>query len=152
MQSKPSDGWPFPASTHWCKSFIPLISAVNLAWLLGISSLGFDPPKTMVVSEPLLLSLSLSGPLGYCLCGDWFVYWVSCTSVVGSNSVHLIHSAISLISISDSSEHSLGWCMCLLTVLLWQPDMCRAIYVTNTVELLTKQEGRFLLGVVHPSF
>ena len=39
MQSKPSAGWPSPVSTNWCKSFISLVHAVNLAWLLDISSL-----------------------------------------------------------------------------------------------------------------
>ena len=57
MCSKHSTGWPSPASTYWHKSFISLVSAVNLAWLPGISSLGWpsasNPPKAMVVSEPL---------------------------------------------------------------------------------------------------
>ena len=65
--SKLSAGWPSLASTHWCKSFISLISAVTLAWLLGINLLGWpsvsDPSKAMVVSESLVFSLSLSGPV-----------------------------------------------------------------------------------------
>ena len=65
MQSKHSAGWPSPASTHWCKSFISLISTVNLAWLLGISLLGWssasDPQKAMVVSELQVPSFSFSG-------------------------------------------------------------------------------------------
>ena len=67
MLSKPSASWPSWAPTHWCKSCNSLVSAVNLAWLQGISSLrwpsAYDPPKAMVLSEPLVLSLSLSGPV-----------------------------------------------------------------------------------------
>ena len=67
MQSKLSAGWPSLASTHWHKSFISLMGVVILAWLLGIGSSGWpsvsEPPKAMVVSEPLVLSLSLSSPV-----------------------------------------------------------------------------------------
>ena len=63
MQSKLSAGCP-PASAHWCSSFIALMSVVNLAWLLGKSSSvlpsASSPPKATVVSEPIILSLSLS--------------------------------------------------------------------------------------------
>ena len=34
VQSQLSAGWPSPASTHWHKSFISLVSAINLVWLL----------------------------------------------------------------------------------------------------------------------
>ena len=34
MWSRVSAGCPSPAATLWCKSFIPLVSAVNLSWLL----------------------------------------------------------------------------------------------------------------------
>ena len=40
MQSKVSAGSPSPASTHWCKSFISLVSVGNLLWLLYTGSLG----------------------------------------------------------------------------------------------------------------
>ena len=115
MQSNPSAGWLSLASTHWHKSIISLINAVNLAWLLAISSLGWSPasgpPKATVVFEPLVLSLSLSGPVFMPSMSyeeiDVSVYGTSCTSVVGSHNMCLVHSAISLISISDLSEHSL---------------------------------------------
>ena len=62
-----SAGWPSLASTHWHKSFISLKSAVSLAWLLSISSLGWPfasgTPKVTVVSKTLVLSLSLSRPV-----------------------------------------------------------------------------------------
>ena len=38
--SKLSAGWHSLTSTHWCKTFISLMSAANLVWLLGMSSLG----------------------------------------------------------------------------------------------------------------
>ena len=77
MWFKPSGGWSSLASTYWHKLCISLISAGNLASLLGVCLLGWpsasDPPKAMVVSELLVLSLLLSGPvlgLLYLLCGD----------------------------------------------------------------------------------
>ena len=63
MQSKLSAGFPSLTSTHWHSSFISLVSAVNLAWLLGKSSSMLpptsSPPKATIVSEPLMLSLSI---------------------------------------------------------------------------------------------
>ena len=32
MWSRASAGWPSPAATHWCKSFISLLRGVNLSW------------------------------------------------------------------------------------------------------------------------
>ena len=56
MWSKPSAGWPSLPCTHWLKSCIFHVRSVNLAWLLGISLLGWP-------SASLVLSLSLSGPV-----------------------------------------------------------------------------------------
>ena len=64
MWSKLSAGCPSPVSTHWCKSFISLVSVINLSWLLYIGSLEWPsasgPPKATVASEPWVLSLSMS--------------------------------------------------------------------------------------------
>ena len=99
MWSKLSADCPSLASTCWHKSFISLVCAVNLAWWLGIGSLGLPsascPPNATVVSEPLILSLSLSMPV------------VS----VSSTWRHLVYSAIGLIPISDLSKHGLEWWM-----------------------------------------
>ena len=64
MWSKLSAGWPSPASTHWCKSFISLVSVMNWLSLLYTWSLGwpsaYGPPKATVASELWALSLSMS--------------------------------------------------------------------------------------------
>ena len=114
LQLKLSAGWPYPASTYWHKSFISLISAVNLAWLLGKS------PSVLFL--PLVHPKQQWHPSHWCYhccclsCGFWIFhmetvscYGVSCTSMVGSNSVCLVCSAIGLISISNLSKYSLEW-------------------------------------------
>ena len=67
MQSKLSADCHSPASSHWHKSFISLVSAVNLVWLPYIVSLGWPsasgPPKATAASEPWVLSLLLSMPV-----------------------------------------------------------------------------------------
>ena len=64
MQSKVSAGCPSPASTCWCRSFITLVSAVNLSWLLYTWSSGWPsasgPPKATVASVLWVLSLLIS--------------------------------------------------------------------------------------------
>ena len=119
MWSKLSAGWPSLASTHWCKPFISLVSAVNLAKLLGMSSWQWPsasgPPKAMVVSEPLVLSL-LSRPV-VSVSSTWRLMSLSTgchAPLVGSHSVNLICNAINLRSISHlikcklTKEHLLG--------------------------------------------
>ena len=71
-------------------------------------------------------------------CGFWIFYVeivscyrVSCTSMAGSHSVHLVYSAIDVIPISNLSKHSLEWWMHPFVILLRWPDMCRAIYMDN---------------------
>ena len=57
-------GCPPPASTHWHKSFITLVSAINLYWWLYTGSSGWPsapgPPKATVASELWVLSLLIS--------------------------------------------------------------------------------------------
>ena len=64
MWSKVSSGCPSPAATPWHKSFISLVSAVNLSWLWYTKSLGCatasELPRTTVVSELCMLSLLIS--------------------------------------------------------------------------------------------
>ena len=71
MQSKHLCWLSSQASTHWHKSFISLMSAINLAWLLYIGSSGWPsasgPPKATVASELWVLSLSFSRPVVFCI-------------------------------------------------------------------------------------
>ena len=159
--SKPAAGWPSLVSTHWCKPCNSLMSAVNLAWLLVISLLGwpsaFDPPKAVVVSEPLVLSLSLSGPVFMSSASSMLrlmslstehpapLWWVAMACVL-----YVVQWAwyLSLIFLSTvlSGEHIPS------LFLMWWSDMCRAIYVTNMVELLTRQEQQWAFwSIVCPS-
>ena len=69
--SKLSAGCPSPASTCQHKSFISLMRAVNLSWLLYIGSSGWPsasgPPKATIASEWSVLPLLLSMSMGYCI-------------------------------------------------------------------------------------
>ena len=68
MCFKVSAGCSSPASIHWCKSFISLMSAANLSWLLYTGYLGCPsasgPPKATVASELWVVSLLTSACSG----------------------------------------------------------------------------------------
>ena len=129
-----------------------------MAWLLSMSSLqwpfGSDPPKAMNhwYSQNHCLVLCLC--LMYLLCGDQCIHllgilhlhgWVAiaCVLYVVQYASYLSPILPSIV-LNGESVHSL--------FLLQQPDMCRAIYVTNLVELLTRQEWWWALWcIVYPS-
>ena len=133
MQSKLSAGLSSLASTHWHKSLISLMSAVNLAWLLGISPLGWPS-----ASDPLVISSSLIRPLLMpSVSSMWRLmslsmwhpappWWVAivCVLYVVQYAWYLFPSFLSTV-LNGECIHSLFWLQC--------PDMCRAVYVNNTV-------------------
>ena len=142
MQSKVSAAFPSPASTHWPKLFISLVSTVSLLWMLYTGSLGWlsasGPPRSTVALELWVLSLSISVGSGCSACEmDASVQGASCASVAGNHSLHFICGAISLIFVSDLPKHGLEWWMHSCTVTSWHVEWYSDY---NMVESLTRQE------------
>ena len=105
--SKVSAGCPSPAATHWshwCKSFISLMSVVNLSWLLYTGSSGCPtasgPPNYGIWAVGVFIAdISVL----WVLCEDIqaSIQEAACTSLAGSYSMHFICGTVSLISVSN---------------------------------------------------
>ena len=104
MWSKHSAGCPSPGLYSLPQIiYFPHEIAVTLGLVAGYKLIGVTfcfhgGPKAMVVSQPLVLSLSCGlGTCGFCFFYveiDVSVYGASWTSVVGSHSMHLVYSTI----------------------------------------------------------
>ena len=107
MWSKVSAGCPSPATTHWCKSFISLVSAINLSWFAVYQGfwdvlLLLVLPGQYVASELWVLLLMISACSGSSVRISMpLSRRPACASMVGSHSVHFICGSVSLISVSD---------------------------------------------------